>query len=141
MMASVHRDKQPMTLVHSCSSLQPGPVRVRNFVKYDKKSKTVVRRKFTLEQPMVHSVYRGSFWAVDRFNKLCLGPNSIQHSVHTHSWATRVFLALLAMAETNAYLIHNHMLKRDGLEPISHHAWKEELAKALIFNPYRTDLA
>lgn len=89
---------------------------------------------------MVHSVYRGSFWAVDRFNKLCLGPNSIQHSVHTHSWATRVFLALLAMAETNAYLIHNHMLKRDGLVPISHHTWKEELAKALIFNPYRTDL-
>lgn len=83
MMASVHRDKQPMVLAHSCSSLLPGPTRVRNFVKYSKENKTVIRRKFKLEQPMVHSIYRGSFWAVDRFNKLSLGPNSIQYAVAT----------------------------------------------------------
>jgi hypothetical protein len=41
------------------------------------------------------------------------------------------------MAETNAYLIHNTLLKRDGLEPISHYEWKDQLAKAFIWNPYR----
>lgn len=49
MMASVHRDKQPMALVHSCSSLLPGPIRVRSFVKYSKVTKNAVRRRFTLE--------------------------------------------------------------------------------------------
>lgn len=86
---------------------------------------------------MVHSVYRNSFWAVDRFNKLSLGPNSIQFSVMTQSWTTRVFLAMLACSETNAYLIHNTMLKRDGRDPLSHNKFKEDLAQALINNPYR----
>lgn len=49
--ASVHRDKQPMYLVHTAESMLPGPTRKRNFVMYDKKTQRVVRRRYTLEQP------------------------------------------------------------------------------------------
>lgn len=83
---SVHRDKQPMALVHTAGSLAPGEPRFRNFVRYDKNKKTVVRRKYRLDQPHVHAIYRSKFWHVDRFNKLALGPKSIQYAVGTHDW-------------------------------------------------------
>lgn len=45
-------------------------------------------------------------------------------------------MALLAISETNAYLIHNTMLKRAGLAQVSHYEFKEKLAQALLDNPY-----
>lgn len=35
---SIHKDKQPMTLIHTVGTLLPGPPRFRNFIKYDKDS-------------------------------------------------------------------------------------------------------
>lgn len=35
--ASVHKDKQPMFLVHNAESMLPGPPRKRNFLLFDKK--------------------------------------------------------------------------------------------------------
>ena len=75
MWASCHRDKQPMSLIHTCDTMLRGAPRFRTFLKYSKGK--VTRRKFTLEQPSVHARYRSTFWAVDRYNKLALGPDSV----------------------------------------------------------------
>lgn len=64
-----------MVLVHTSGLSTPGPARLRRWAKY-KKGK-IIKKKYILEQPHVHSVYRGGFSAVDIFNKMALGPNSI----------------------------------------------------------------
>lgn len=74
---------------------------------------------------------------MDRFNRLSLGPGSIQYAVNTQDWKVRFFLALLAISETNAYLITNTMLKRNTKEPLDHVEFKKLLADALIFSPHR----
>lgn len=77
---------------------------------------------------------------MDRFNKLALGPNSVQYSVSTRDWRMRMFLSMLAISETNAYLLNNAMLMRDGQAALSHSDFKKQLGQALIENPYRGDL-
>jgi hypothetical protein len=118
--ASVHRDKQPMYLVHTAESMLPGPTRKRNFVVYDKKTQQVIRRRYVLEQPQAHAAYHANFWAVDRFNRLALGPSSIQYCVRTLDWRKRCFFALLAMSVTNAYLATIACCKVECLTPPDH---------------------
>jgi hypothetical protein len=72
---SIHKDVQPMTLVHTTGMSVPGPVRVRKWRKF--KDGRILRNTYTLDQPEVHSIYRGKFSTVDVFNKLALGPNSV----------------------------------------------------------------
>lgn len=116
-----------MSLVHTCGSLADGEPRFRNFIRYDKVRKTVVRRRYRLDQPQVHATYRDKFWHVDRFNKLALGPKSIQYVLKTNDWRVRMFLALLAISETNAWLLQNAMLERQGLTPVSHVDFRAQL--------------
>lgn len=77
MWATAHMDKQPLTLVHNCDTILPGPARYRTFCRYVKETKQVKRATFRLDQPSVAATYRDKFWNVDRFNKLSLGPDSL----------------------------------------------------------------
>ena len=72
---SIHMDIQPMVLVHTTGLSTPGPSRIRRWGKY-KKGK-IVKKKYKLDQPHVHSVYRDGYSAVHIFNKMGLGPYSI----------------------------------------------------------------
>lgn len=47
--ATMHMDKAPLTLVHTCGSIVPGPPRYRTWAKYVKSAGKVIRRKYTLE--------------------------------------------------------------------------------------------
>lgn len=67
----------------------------------------MVRRRYKLEQPMVHAHYRGKFSGVDRWNRFSFGPGSIQNAMKTKSWHVRFFLAMLSACVTNAFLASN----------------------------------
>lgn len=95
-----------MLLIHTTATSLPGAPRHRTIARFDKRTGQVRRNKYVLNQPDVHSKYRGMFWAVDRYNKLALGPGSVQYATYTKKWETRLFLAFIAMSETNAYLAH-----------------------------------
>ena len=134
--ASCHKDKQPMSLIHTCDTMLKGAPRFRTYVKYSKGK--VTRKNFTLEQPSVHATYRSTFWAVDRYNKLALGPDSVQYAVRAGWWGLRFFFALLGMSETNANLAINQVLVASGQKPLTRKVWKIQLAKILMANPFGT---
>jgi hypothetical protein len=98
-----------MVLVHTTGLSTPGPSRTRKWAKY--KKGRIVKKKYTLHQPHVFSIYRGGFSAVDVFNKVALGPNSIQKSYKTKSWTHRMFLAYISFAVANAYFAHKYRNK------------------------------
>ena len=104
MYASAHRDIQPMILVHTCYSSNPGEERTRHWRGIV--NGEFVRKTYKLQQPQVHQVYRESFSRVDVFNKLALGPGSVQDSYQTRSWTFKFFLCCVSMAETNAFLAY-----------------------------------
>lgn len=137
--ASVHMDSQPMSLVHTCSTSMTGKQAIRTWRKYV--NGTVKRRKYTLEQPKVFQIYRSHYNAVDNFNKLALGPKSSQYAYRTPHWDRRVFMALLAMAETNAFLAYRALELRAGRRPMVHATWRRALSAVLIHNPYRPQFA
>ena len=91
-----------------------------------------MRKKYTLDQPDVHAKYRGNFWRVDVWNKVAWGPKSVMTILKTKDWKVRMFLALLGACETNAYMAHNYSREQDGLPPLDHNQFREELADALI---------
>ena len=104
---TVHMDKKPLSLIHTCDNLIEGPPRYRIYAKYNKTQKKVLRAKFRLDQPNVAATYRNYFWGVDRYNKLSLGPGSLQYAVRVLDWKKRFFFALMGMCECNAYLAYN----------------------------------
>jgi hypothetical protein len=65
----------------------------------------MVRWEGEVRQPMIHAEYRTYFNAVDVHNKLALGPHSVC-TIGANHLQLKIFLALLAMAETNAYLTY-----------------------------------
>lgn len=127
---SVHMDTQPMVLVHTTGLSTPGQARIRKWAKY--KKGFIIKRKYVLNQPHVHAIYRAGFSAVDIFNKMSLGPNSIQKAYKTKQWTHRMFLAFLSFAVTNAYLCHKHRNKSNGTKWLEFSDWKEELVWAMF---------
>lgn len=77
--ASSHRDIQPMVLVHTSRTTNPGRERVRR-VKYTLDGEPVTEYK-TLQQPDVFAAYRGQYAGVDVFNKIAHRPRSLQYTV------------------------------------------------------------
>ena len=132
MYASAHQDVQPMVLVHTAGTSNPGPPRMRKWAKYQKGK--ILKRNYKLEQPHVHSIYRAGFSSVDIFNKIALGPHSVSKAYKSKRWTHRFFASLLAMCETNAYLVHKQraLLKGKPAKPMAHSDWKEDLAWALV---------
>ena len=74
-LVSVHQDTLIIILVHTTGTSLEGPERTRQCHKF--KDGNVVQRKWTLQQPHVHALYRKDFSAVIFFNKLALGLYSI----------------------------------------------------------------
>ena len=136
MYATAHMDKAPLTLVHNCDTINAGVPRVRYFARYSKDVHKVVRARFQLEQPSVAATYRDRFWAVDKFNKIALGPHSVMSAFRTLDWKVRFFATMLAMAETNAYLAYNYKAKQLGQTELTRHEWKEALGLALLDRPF-----
>ena len=110
---SIHIDKAPMTLVHTTGTMTPGAPRYRNWCKYVEGK--MVRRRYQLQQPQVHGLYRAHFSAVDRWNRHTFGPTSLQHALTTKDWRLRFFLALFSACVTNAFLAGNaHRRRKSG---------------------------
>ena len=56
---SIHMDKKPMVLVHTCGRTTPGASRVRTKRKLVKGVN--VFKRWELKQPDVHAIYRSKF--------------------------------------------------------------------------------
>ena len=54
-------------------------------------------------------------------------------------WRLRIFFALLAMSETNAYLAFNVKNRARGFQPWTRVQWKQQLAKQLLADPLRQE--
>jgi hypothetical protein len=67
----------------------------------------LVRWTGEINQPDIHHMYRSNFNAVDVHNKLSVGPRSVC-KVATGSLPLKLWLYLVACAETNAYLMYMH---------------------------------
>ena len=93
-----------MCLVHTCGTSLPGAPRERRWAKY--KGGQIVKKNYRLEQPNVHALYRESFSGVDIFNKVALGPHSVQKAYKSKDWTHRFWSALVGMCEANAYLMY-----------------------------------
>ena len=109
MFASGHFDNGPMILVHTAGSSMLGPSRKRVHRWYDRDAKRVKSVVLELMQPDTHARYRGSFWAVDRFNRMAFGPEGVHRTVRVKGWHRRFFLALLSATVLNAYMAYNQV--------------------------------
>jgi hypothetical protein len=124
-----HMDKKPMTLLSTAGSSMEAPPVMRRRV-YMSDTGDLVRWHGELQQPNVHFVYRSNFNAVDVHNKLSVGPRSVA-SVGANSLLLKLFLSIVAFAETNAYLMYarHHKLKS---EMYNHADFKLDLERALL---------
>lgn len=139
MFGSCHMDKQPMSLIHTTDTMLDGAPRFRAIAVYNKGK--VVRKQYTLHQPAVHATYRNNFWLVDRFNRVALGPESMQYAVRATDWTKRMFFALVGISETSAYFAHSQIRELGGHEQYSRYEWKRELASTLCNDPFQVRLA
>lgn len=139
MWATGHMDKKPLTVVHTCDSIAPGKPRYRTFSKWSKDTHRIRRAVFKLDQPSVAATYRDKFWHVDRYNKLSLGPDSMQYAVRTQDWKVRFFLGLVGMSECNAYLAHRCVAEAASVrqDAMDRWQWKMTLAGVLVSDPFR----
>jgi hypothetical protein len=124
-----HMDKKPMTLLGTAGSSDEAPLVTRCRV-YMNEFGDMVRWEGELRQPMIHAEYRTYFNAVDVRNKLVLGPHSVC-PVGANSLQLKIFLALVAMAETNAYLTYVDIKKLTSAE-YSHGDFKTDLERGLL---------
>jgi hypothetical protein len=121
--------KQPMTLLSTAGSLNASPLITRRR-DYINEFGDMVRWEGELRQPMIHAEYRISFNAVDVHNKLALGPHSVC-TIGANFPQLKIFLALLAMAETNAYLAYVDSKKLTSAK-YSHGDFKTGLERGLL---------
>ena len=99
-----HCDKKPTVLVGTRGMSTQGKTMTRYYRAWvDGRVQT---DKYTLDQPHMHELYRCNFNSVDIFNKLALGPNSLCNVVGTKIWWRRVWMGILGVCETNAYLAY-----------------------------------
>jgi hypothetical protein len=127
--AAFHMDKAPMTLLATTGSSGEAPLVTRRRV-YMNEFGDMVRWEGELRQPVVHAEYRSLFNAVDVHNKLALGPRSFC-SVGANHLILKVFLALVGMAETNAYLTYMDLNKMSSTQ-YSHGDFKSDLERELL---------
>lgn len=132
--AGGHQDRKPLHLIATCGTSLPGPERTR--YRRDMEAGAIVRQTYTLQQPLMHSIYRQYFNAVDMFNREALGPQSVQYAVRTRSYFRRLFLALLGMSEGNAMLAYRKTVKN-----VTRYEWLCQLSTKLIHNPWVVEQA
>jgi hypothetical protein len=101
-----HMDKAPMTLLGTTRSSKESPPVMRRRV-YMTQHGDLVRWTGEINQPDIHHMYGSNFNAVDVHNKLSVEPRSVC-KVATGSLPLKLWLYLVACAETNAYLMYTH---------------------------------
>jgi hypothetical protein len=128
-LAAGHHDKKPMHLVATCGTMLPAPI-VQRLRSYMNDSGCVQRKKYLMEQPMVFWIYRRFFNAVDRADRIALGPRSVIAAWRTKQVLHRLFAAVFAMTEANGY----HALRacHPGSGAVSREWWRRWLAIGLI---------
>jgi hypothetical protein len=124
-----HMDKKPITLLCTTGSSKEVPVVTRRRLYMDADG-DLVRWHGKLRQPDAHYICRSNFNAVDVYNKLATGPQSIC-SVGANSLVSKLFLSVDAFAETNAYLMYvkHHKLSWDEY---NHSDFKVDLDRAMM---------
>jgi hypothetical protein len=124
-----HMDKRPMTLLGTTGSSKEAPPVMRRRL-YMTDEGDLVRWTGELQQPFIHYIYRSYFNAVDVHNKLCVGPRSVC-SVGGNHLLLKLWLAMVAIAETNAYLTYAK-LKKLSSDQYSHPDFKIDLSQELL---------
>lgn len=61
-----------------------GPPRLKRWAKH--KKGRIVKRKYIFLLSEVHGIYKSNFISIDVFNKVVLGPGSIQKAYKMKSW-------------------------------------------------------
>jgi hypothetical protein len=124
-----HMDRAPMTLLGTTRSSQEAPPVMRRHVSMSDNG-DMVRWVGELQQPNIHHIYRSHFNAVDVHNKMPVGPRSMC-DVGLKSLPLKLWLALVAFAETNAYLMYVQHHKLSS-EAYSHPDFKLQIERALL---------
>lgn len=123
--AAAHCDKQPTFIVGTRGKSTPGKTAVRTFRGFaDGK---VIKKQYELPQPHILELYRENFNAIDVFNKIGVGVDSLCHFVGTKVWWKRAFFGFVSICETNAYLAYTQ-----SVENISRLEFRERLGYALV---------
>jgi hypothetical protein len=124
-----HMDKAPMTLLGTAGSSKEAPEVMRRRV-YMSEDGDLTQWTGTLHQPDMHYIYRSTFNAVDVHNKLAMGPRSVAR-LGANSLPLKLFLTMVALAETNAYLLYMHLNKLSS-DRYSHADFKVDLETELL---------
>jgi len=124
-----HMDKRPMTLLGTAGSSDEAQPVMRRRV-FMSEEGDLVRWTGELQQPNMHAIYRTFFNAVDVHNKLALGPRSVC-SVGANHLLLKLWLAVVAIAETNAFLLYSRAKKLTTSE-YSHGDFKLDLVHELL---------
>jgi hypothetical protein len=118
-----------MTLLSTSGSSDEAPIVTRRRV-YMNELGDMVRWERELRQPMIHAENRTCFNAVDVHKRLELGPHSLC-TVGANHLHLKIFLALVAIAETNAYLTYADLKKLTSAQ-YSHGDFKTDLGRCLL---------
>jgi hypothetical protein len=124
-----HMNKQHMTLLGTAGSPDEAPLITRRRV-YMNEFDDMVRWEGELRQPMIHAEDRTYLNAVDVHNNLALGLHSVC-TIGANPLQLKIFLALLAMAEANAYLTYVDIKKLTSAK-YSHFDFKTDLESGLL---------
>jgi len=130
--AGGHMDKAPLMLAATCSTSQDGKTAVRHHAHL--KDGKIVKKKYELQQPKMHELYRSYIHVVDCCNKVSLGHGNVCDVWQSKKVHHRLFAALLAITETNAY--HAYLMHRSSTCTYNRHDWHKDLSDALLNNAF-----
>lgn len=100
--AAAHQDRHPMLLVGTTGTSDPAPTVDRTCFRINGAGEKV-QLNYSMDQPDFFWQYRTNFNAIDVADKLALGPGSIIEVWRTKNVYHRIFAAMVAIMECNAY--------------------------------------
>jgi len=132
-MAAAQREKNPLLIVATCETMQPGKDRVLTTFAVGEDGVSA-RKKITFPTTKIHGMYRTYFNGIDLHNRVR------QQFLHfttiwgTHSWANRVLGEIWGMNLTNTFF--HCQYKYSVYADMDPQSFKEQIAYQLIFNPF-----
>jgi hypothetical protein len=132
MLAAADRDKQPMALLETAGASTMGEAMVRKY-STQRADGTIGTKDMTLEQWVIHSLYRKNFNWIDMHNAKRQGGTSFEETWKTKRWSVRDFQMLMGMSEVNVYLLWKSFKPGEaGCDPI---LFRRRLAWQLLHHP------